>query len=247
MALILVTGTSTGLGLGAATTLRDGGHDVIWHARTADRLASEGVPACRMVLGDLADRDQVEQVAEHARSFGTVDAVIHNAGVLDGADVIPVNVIAPYLLTALMPVPARVIVLSSSMHLSGRPDVTPVLTGHGGSYSDSKLLVTTFALAMAARYPDVLAHAVDPGWVPTRMGGPSAPDDLTEGHRTQTWLATAPANEITPRSGGYWHHHATRRPHPAAQDPTFQQELLTALITRTGVHLPEPTTRPHDR
>ncbi len=114
-----------------------------------------------------------------------------------------------------------------------------MLAGHGGSYSDSKLLVTAVALALPSRYPRMLSHAVDPGWVPTRMGGPSATDDLDQGHRTQTWLATAPETEIDPRTGGYWHHRRPRRPHSAAMDAGFQQQLLDALATITGLNLPD--------
>ena len=48
-----------------------------------------------------------------------------------------------------------------------------------------KLLVTTLASAVARFWPDTASNAVDPGWVPTRMGGPSSPDDLRLGHLTQ--------------------------------------------------------------
>ena len=59
------------------------------------------------------------------------------------------------------------------------------------AYSDSKLYVTALAFAVARRWPDVLSNAVDPGWVPTKMGGPGAPDDLEKGYLTQTWLAVS--------------------------------------------------------
>ena len=103
-------------------------------------------------------------------------------------------------------------------------------------YSDSKLLVTTLAVAVARLWPDVYSNAVDPGWVPTRMGGPGAPDDLRLGHLTQEWLATS--NEPEARtSGGYWFHKRRRSPHPAALDVAFQRELLTALARFTGTPL----------
>ncbi|WP_129287463.1 SDR family NAD(P)-dependent oxidoreductase [Streptomyces sp. GZWMJZ-114] len=241
MSLILVTGASTGLGLATASQLADRGHDVVLHARSPARL--EGLDVIdRMrgvVLGDLARPKETASVAEQANAFGRFDSIVHNAGTMNGPDVIAVNVLAPYLLAASMPQPGRAIFLSSSMHHSGHPDVHPVLAGHGGSYSDSKLLVTTLALALAARYPQLLAHAVDPGWVPTRMGGPSATDDLDEGHRTQVWLATAAEREIDPRTGGYWHHRAAHPPHPAALDPVFHSRLLDALQAHTGLTLPD--------
>ncbi|WP_043650962.1 SDR family NAD(P)-dependent oxidoreductase [Cellulosimicrobium cellulans] len=240
MALVLVTGASTGLGLATATALARGGHDVVLHARTRSRLDGLDVRGQMrgIVLGDLSHPQETADVAEQANTFGRFDAVVHNAGVMDSTDTLAVNVLAPYLLTASMPLPGRAIFLSSSMHLSGRPDLRPVHTGAEASYSDSKLLVTTLALALARRYTSTLSHAVDPGWVPTRMGGSSAPDDLTEGHRTQTWLAAAPVNEISPTTGGYWHHRVSRRPHPAAMDSGFQSQLLDALATRTHLALP---------
>lgn len=241
MALILVTGASTGLGLAAANQLAAEGHDVVLHARNPWRLDGTDVRE-RMrgvVFGDLGHADEAVHAAEQANTFGRFDAVIHNAGTMDAPGTIAVNVLAPYLMTVSMPLPERVLVLSSSMHRSGRPDVAPVRDGRGGTYADSKLLVTTFALALAVRYPQRIAHAVDPGWVPTRMGGPSAPDDLTEGHRTQAWLATVPETELHPRTGGYWHHRAARRPHPAALSAPFQQQLLAALAARTGIPLPD--------
>jgi NAD(P)-dependent dehydrogenase (short-subunit alcohol dehydrogenase family) len=104
------------------------------------------------------------------------------------------------------------------------------------TYSDSKLLLTTFAMAVARLWPDVYSNAVDPGWVPTRMGGPGAPDDLRLGHLTQEWLATSDAPEAR-TSGGYWYHQRRRTPHSAALDPRFHDELLAALARFTGAPL----------
>ena len=166
-----------------------------------------------------------------------MDAVIHNAGVYSGAPVVPVNVVAPYLLTLLLDRPDRLVFLSSGMHRGGRARLDGVdWSGRRptASYSDSKLHLTTLALAFARRWPEVLSNAVDPGWVPTRMGGPNAPDDLTLGHLTQEWLATSddPAASTT---GGYWHHQRRSEPHPAAHDERFQEALLVALAARTGI------------
>jgi len=153
--------------------------------------------------------------------------------------VLPVNVVAPYLLTALINRPQRLVYLSSGMHRGGRPSLAGMdWSGERvtGSYSDSKLFVTTLAAAVARLWPDVLSNAVDPGWVPTKMGGRSAPDDLQLGHETQEWLATSDDPEAL-TSGGYWHH---RRPIPAApsvRDERFQNELLDELVRFTGTRL----------
>lgn len=69
------------------------------------------------------------------------------------------------------------------------------------------------------------------------MGGSSASDSLEEGHRTQVWLATADPALIEPRTGGYWFHREPRRPHRAALDTAFQEELLDRLGAHTGIPL----------
>jgi NAD(P)-dependent dehydrogenase (short-subunit alcohol dehydrogenase family) len=104
------------------------------------------------------------------------------------------------------------------------------------AYSESKLYVAALALAVARHWPDVMSHAVDPGWVPTRMGGAGAPDDLEEGYRTQTWLATSddPSAVI---SDGYWYHRKRQAPAAQAADPAFQDELMVSLADLTGISL----------
>jgi NAD(P)-dependent dehydrogenase (short-subunit alcohol dehydrogenase family) len=241
MARVLVTGSADGLGLLAARTLLGQGHEVVVHARSPERLTAvadlvDGGAAA--VTGDLSDVDQVRDVAVQVNRLGPVDAVIHNAGVYTGRAVLPVNVVAPYLLTALVDRPARLVYLSSGEHRRGRPDLTRVdWSGRGrGSYPDSKLFVTALAAAVARLWPDVVSSAVDPGWVPTKMGGPGAPDDLRLGHLTQEWLATSDDPEALV-SGGYWHHQRRVEPHPAVGDRRFQDDLLEELARFTGTAL----------
>ena len=105
-----------------------------------------------------------------------------------------------------------------------------------GSYSDSKLFVTTLAAAVARLWPDVFSNAVDPGWVPTKMGGPGAPDDLRLGHLTQEWLATSDDPEAR-TSGGYWHHQRRTRTAPGRPRQRFQDELLDELARFTGTRV----------
>ena len=241
MAHIFITGSADGLGRAAAETLLGDGHEVIIHARSADRLANINALIARgasAVVGDLAELDQTRAVADQVNRLGPVDAVIHNAGVLSGPHLLPVNVVAPYLLTALVRA-ERLVYLSSDMHHGGRPDIAGLdWSGQRAtsSYSDSKLLVTTLALAVARLWPHVYSNAVDPGWVPTRMGGPGAPDDLRLGHLTQEWLATSDEPEAR-TSGGYWFHKRRRSPHPATLDPRFQDDLFAALARFTGAPL----------
>jgi NAD(P)-dependent dehydrogenase (short-subunit alcohol dehydrogenase family) len=239
---ILVTGSADGLGHAAAATLLESGHEVVVHVRNRERL-----PAVQdlldlgalTVVGDLAEDKHVRDVAAQADAIGRMDAVIHNAGVSDRA-VMPVNVVAPYLLTALMARPDRLVYLSSGMHRGGSPALdTADWSGdrREGDYSDSKLYVTTLMAALARRWPGTLVNAVDPGWVPTRMGGRNAPDDLRLGHLTQEWLATSNDPEAL-TTGGYWFHQRRSDPHPSVHNERFQDRLVASLAAYTGVDLP---------
>ncbi|HWJ52995.1 MAG TPA: SDR family NAD(P)-dependent oxidoreductase [Propionibacteriaceae bacterium] len=242
MARIFVTGSADGLGRAAAETLLEDGHEVIVHARSTHRLTAVNDlidAGASAVVGDLADLDQTRAVADQVNRLGPVAAVIHNAGIYSGRYIMPVNIVAPYLLTALIDRPQRLVYLSSGSHYGGRADLTGVdWSGQRrtGSYSDSKLFVTTLAVAVARIWPDVYSNAVDPGWVPTKMGGPGAPDDLRLGHLTQEWLATSDESEAL-TSGGYWFHQRLRTPQPAVRDLRFQDDLLAALARFTGVPL----------
>jgi NAD(P)-dependent dehydrogenase (short-subunit alcohol dehydrogenase family) len=239
---IFITGSADGLGRATAQTLLDDGHHVVVHARSQERLAAVAELLDRgaaPVAGDLADLEQTRDVAEQVNRLGRMDAVIHNAGVYTGRTILPVNVAAPYLLTALIERPRRLVYLSSGMHRGGRADLAGLdWTGRSvtGSYSDSKLFVATLSAAVARIWPSVVSNAVDPGWVPTRMGGPNAPDDLRLGHSTQAWLAVSDDPD-TLTTGGYWYHQRLQKPHPAVHDLHFQDRLLDSLARFTGTTL----------
>src|SRR3954452_18166626 len=128
-ARVLITGSTAGIGLGAARELLAQGHEVVFHARhdeSADGLGDRARRATGIVTGDLASRDETAAVAEQVNDIGGIDAVIHNAGIyVDHTRVataeghprpLAVNVLAPYLLTAWIDPPARLIYLSSDMH-----------------------------------------------------------------------------------------------------------------------------------
>ena len=241
-ARIFITGSADGLGHAAAKTLLADGYQVVVHVRSQARLTAvqdlvdHGALA---TIADLSDFAQTRDLASQVNKIGQMDAVIHNAGVYSGPQVLPVNVVAPYLLTALIRRPKRLIYLSSGMHTGGRTTLNGMdWTGRTstGSYSDSKLFVTTLSAAVARIWPDVLSNSVDPGWVPTKMGGANAPDDLRLGHLTQEWLATSNDPEAV-TSGGYWHHQRRVKPHPAVHDTKFQAQLLDELARATGTPL----------
>jgi NAD(P)-dependent dehydrogenase (short-subunit alcohol dehydrogenase family) len=242
MARVVITGSADGLGRLAADSLLAQGHEVVLHARNRDRLAAASDLLDRgaaAVVGDLSDLDETRHVADQVNGLGRMDAVIHNAGVVRGPAVLPVNVVAPYLLTALIERPQRLVYLSSGMHRSGRSTLAGMDWSRSrptGSYSDSKLFVTALAAAVARLWEGTFSNAVDPGWVPTKMGGAGAPDDLRLGHLTQEWLAVSD-DPAALTSGGYWYHQERREPTPRAHDQRFQDDLLEALARFTGARL----------
>ena len=216
------------------------GHKVVVHARSEERatvLAPLVARGAELLIADLSDRNDVLRLAAELNDAEPLDAVIHNAGVWRGRAVMPVNIVAPYLLTALVPTP-RLVYLSSGSHYGGHASTSGIdwRGQHAGSYEDSKLFVTTLMAAVARLRPGVLSNAVDPGWVPTRMGGAGAPDDLDLGHQTQEWLATSDDPEAL-TTGGYWYHAERHQPHHAVNDQSFQDRLLQALAEETGVVL----------
>jgi NAD(P)-dependent dehydrogenase (short-subunit alcohol dehydrogenase family) len=244
MAGIFITGSADGLGQLAAKTLAAQGHRVVLHARNAERgrYAKQKTPGAEhVIVGDLSDIEGIKNVAREANALGRFDAVIHNAGVYQASpkDVFIVNTIAPYLLTCLIEKPTRLIYLSSSMHLQGRANWENFKEAGGRiSYSDSKLHVVMLCMAVARKWPDVYANAVDPGWVPTKMGGRGAPDDLNQGYETQMWLAVSDERSAKV-SGRYFHHLAERRYNTQADDVMLQERFLSLCEKITGIALPE--------
>src|SRR6202012_3066706 len=88
------------------------------------------------------------------------------------------------------------------------------------AYAESKLYDTALALTLARVWPEVLCNIVDPGWVPTKMGGPAATGDLEMGYLTQTWLAVSNDAAATV-SGGYWDHRQRQAAPAQPPDPAF--------------------------
>jgi NAD(P)-dependent dehydrogenase (short-subunit alcohol dehydrogenase family) len=258
MSKVLITGSADGLGQEAAKQLVRAGHEVVLHARDEARArqALAGVPGAAAALpGELSSIASTRALADLINTAGAFDAIIHNAGIgyrersrretEDGLEhIFQTNVLAPYLLTALVNRPARLIYLSSGLHTSGDPGLADLQWEHRRwngyqAYSDSKLLDTVLAAAVARRWPDVLSNSVDPGWVRTKMGGSGAPGEIGPGAETQVWLASSD-DPLARQSGRHFYHRAPRETHPAVADRAVQDGLLAACCELTGEAITGP-------
>jgi NAD(P)-dependent dehydrogenase (short-subunit alcohol dehydrogenase family) len=255
MARIFISGSSTGLGLMAGQLLVEQGHEVVLHGRNQVRAedARRALPEAQaVVVGDLATLADTRTVADQVTRIGRIDAVIHNAGVgyrepqrrtEDGfPHVFAVNTLAPYVLTALIERPERLVYLSSGMHHGAEANLHDLTWQErpwrgAEAYAESKFHDVLLAFAVARRWPGVFSNALEPGWVATRMGGPGAPDDMDQAHRTQAWLAAGddPGARVT---GQYFYHMRPRAPNPQAHDIALQEELIEACRRLSGVALP---------
>lgn len=243
MARIFITGSSDGLGLLAAEALISQGHQVVLHARNEKRkeVTLTKIKGAEAILtGDLSNMDETIALAEEVNKLGLFDAIIHNAGVYDtsGEQIFKVNVLAPYILTCLIQKPKRLIYVSSSMHLQGKPKLDCFKTNMERiNYSDSKLHVLMLCKFVVRQWTDVYANGVNPGWVPTKMGGRSATDDLQKGYETQVWLATS-NNDKARVSGQYFFHQKAARTHPNVDNHSLQEKFISLCREITGIPFP---------
>ena len=255
MSRIFITGSSAGLGLMAGEWLAVQGHQVVLHARDAARVESthRAMPQAEAIVeGDLDTIAGAKAVATRINDLGRFDAVIHNAAVgyrephrltADGLPhVFAVNTLSAYILTALIERPKRLIYLSSGMHHHADANLDDILWKRrrwNGStaYAESKLHDTILAFAMARRWPDVRSNALEPGWVPTRMGGAGAPDDMEQAHLTQAWLAASddPDARVT---GRYFYHLRPLASNPQADDSALQDRFIAICADLSGLALP---------
>jgi NAD(P)-dependent dehydrogenase (short-subunit alcohol dehydrogenase family) len=255
VARVFISGSSTGLGLMAGELLMDQGHRVILHARNAARAdeARKTLPRVEAIVeGDLETIAGAKAVAAQINELGRFDAVIHNAAVgyreshrltADGLPhVFAINTLAAYVLTALVQRPRRLVYLSSGMHHHADANLDDILWNKrhwNGStaYAESKLHDAMLAAAVARHWPDVLSNSLEPGWVPTRMGGAGAPDDMDQAHLTQAWLAASdePEAKVT---GRHFYHLSALAPNPQANNATLQDRLVAICAELSGVPLP---------
>ena len=255
MARIFISGSSTGLGLMAGELLVAQGHQVVLHTRNAARAdaARRALPKAEaVVVGELETIAGAKALAARVNELGRFDTVIHNAAVgyreghrltSDGLPhVFAINTLSAYILTALIEKPKRLVYLSSGMHHHADANLDDILWRQrrwngSDAYAESKLHDAMLAFAIAHRWPDVSSNALEPGWVPTRMGGPAAPDDMDQAHRTQVWLAAGDDSKALV-TGQYFYHLRQLAPNPQAKNVVLQNRLMALCEELSKVHLP---------
>ncbi|HDR2621502.1 TPA: SDR family oxidoreductase [Enterobacter chuandaensis] len=256
MSRIFISGSSTGLGLMAAELLVQQGHQVVLHARNVSRAedAQRALPQAEaVVVGDLETIAGARETALRVNDLGHFDAVIHNAAVgyneahrvtRDGLPhVFAINTLSAYILTALIERPQRLVYLSSGMHHHVRANLDDILWrkrrwNGADAYAESKLHNAMLAFALARRWRNVRSNSLEPGWVPTKMGGPHAPDDMDQAHRTQAWLAAShdSAADVT---GKYFYHMKRMAANQQALDAALQDRFIDICTEISGIALPE--------
>jgi NAD(P)-dependent dehydrogenase (short-subunit alcohol dehydrogenase family) len=217
----LVTGANRGIGLEVCRQLAKlnlqvvlTGRDVHAAESAAANLQEQGLSVVSAVV-DITDQESIRTcVCDVKDRVGDVDVLVNNAAVLLAEserllnttietfhETFETNVWGALMLCqALVPSMVKrrygrvVNVSSGAGQLSSMSTYAPAY-----SISKAALNAITIQLAAATKGTGVLVNSVDPGWVRTRMGGPSAPRSVEQGADTIVWAATLGANGPTGR------------------------------------------------
>jgi NAD(P)-dependent dehydrogenase (short-subunit alcohol dehydrogenase family) len=220
----LVTGANRGLGLETSRQLLAKGLKVVLTGRDDDALgraaaalgqSDDRLMTVRMDVTDVGSIERARDAVE--QRFGSVAALVNNAGLLlfENEPILSIpyegyrrtfdtNVFGVIeVCRVFVPEMARAR-YGRVVNVSSGAGQLATMSAYAPAYSMSKTALNAFTRILARTYRDsgVLANAVDPGWVRTDMGGPSAPRSPQEGADTITWLATLPDNGP---SGGFFH------------------------------------------
>lgn len=236
MLKVFITGSTDGLGLFTAKKLIALGHEVILHAKTQQKAneINKQLPNNKVLVANLSIQSEVQKLASEVNDNGVFDVIIHNAGIFHESkeEILKVNVLAPYILTALIHKPKKLIYIGSNMHPQGEIELEKIQ--FGVDYSTSKLLILMLSFTISRLWSDVYVNTVDPGWVKTKMANYNAPDSLEDGTKTQIWLTT---NESLKVTGKYFHHLKEIDCSTKALNKELQEKLLNIYKNITTIHI----------
>ena len=225
----LVTGANRGLGLETSRQLLAKGLTVVMAgrdeaavARARAGLGKDEQSRTAIVRMDVTDsRSIVDAHRTVQERVGPVDVLVNNAAVLlsENDDVLSIppdayrrtfdtnvfgaiDVCREFAPDMVQRRYGRIVNVSSGAGQLAR------MSTYAPAYSMSKTALNAFTRILGATYRGmgVLVNAVDPGWVRTDMGGPSAPRSPQQGADTIVWLATLPDDGPT---GGFFHDRRT--------------------------------------
>lgn len=251
---ILITGSTDGIGLLTAKTLKAAGDTVLLHGRSQTKLdaaAAELGGGVQTYLADMSDMKDVSALGQSILAdHKNLDVLINNAGIykttnpmVNGHDVrFLVNTLAPLLLTRLLlpiiPKDGRVINLSSA----AQADVDPAAiagtrtVGDFDAYAQSKLALIVWTEDLARSHPNgPIFVAVNPGSLlaskMVKEGFGVAGNDLSIG--SDILCAAATDTAFATASGKYFDNDAGKfaPPHASIQNAAKSQEILQQIET----------------
>ncbi|CAH0277546.1 D-beta-hydroxybutyrate dehydrogenase [Pseudomonas sp. Bi70] len=220
----LVTGSTSGIGLGIAQVLAEAGADLLLNGFGDAQAAIDAVAASGgKVLhhpADMSDPQQIESMIAYAeREFGAIDILVNNAGI---QHVSPVETFAPERWDAII-----AINLSSAFHTTrlalpgmrrrnwGR--IINIASAHGLAASAGKsayvaakhgLVGLSKSVALETATTGITCNAICPGWVLTplvqaQIDARAAESGDSEGERRNLLAEKQPSLEfVTPRQLG---------------------------------------------
>ncbi|MFP4210908.1 MAG: SDR family NAD(P)-dependent oxidoreductase [Alkalispirochaeta sp.] len=251
--VILITGSTDGIGRACALESARRGHTVLVHGRNEERIArvqreiaeATGVEP-RGFRADLASLQEVHALADRLKDeLPRLDVLINNAGVIsrsrrishDGYELtFAVNHLAPFLLTrALLPLlhrgtAPRVVTVSSMVHRGARIDFDDLMmeSGYDGfrAYEQSKLANVLFTTELARREAGrITAVCCHPGVINTKVLHEYFAGGAATSEGARNVLAPALDPAYAHLTGAYFSGGKPEEPDPTGTDPETARRL----------------------